>query len=560
MELDVPVNGFLNWLQIPLAVSYSFEIAEDSTFEKVVLSDTSITDNYYYYHELDYSTEYYWRVRAVFVDDTSNWSSYWIFTTTKEFSIPAPMLVSPVNDSQDNQKDGLFTWKSIEEASYYELNVSKTKNFDSLIFEEFYLTDTSFAYTEFEPDTTYYWRVKAFSSIDSSNWSSIWSFTIEKKQELGFIFLIHPFFNSMQIPLETEFRWTSEEHALQYQLQITDFYFHEDSLLVNAITSDTVYYYSCFEKNERYFWRVRYITETDTSMWSFPWIFTTEPVVLLDKPELLYPINNIKKIPVDIEFRWNNVERKDIYMLECSRYPYFFPWKYFFYDIEEDILEYSKLQYNTKYYWRLMAYNDSSYSQWSDVGFFYTELQPPIVIYPDSSQFEVKVNGSIVWDTVRGAENYVIEFSKDKLFEVIQIEEQIFDKLSYSYSLEEDTEYFYRLKAINDSNESRWTYKSLRTEKITDVIEKTSLSKNVIIYPNPAKNEVIAEISNNESNKVEVEIMNIIGETVFQGYYDNSGSDQILLRMDVSDLCSGVYFLICEFNSEIIVKKLIVNP
>jgi hypothetical protein len=81
-------------------------------------------------------------------------------------------------------------------------------------------------------------------------------------------------------------------------------------------------------------------------------------------------------VPVDIQFKWNKIEGEEIYMLECSRYPYFFPWKYSFYDIEDDFLEYSQLRYNTKYYWRIMAYNDSSYSNWSDVEIFFTELQP----------------------------------------------------------------------------------------------------------------------------------------------------------------------------------------
>jgi hypothetical protein len=143
------------------------------------------------------------------------------------------------------------------------------------------LSDTSYTYSEFEVDTTYFWRVKAFSSVDSSNWSEVWSFNIKEKQKLGFVNLVHPFYNAFQIPEESEFRWRSEEEAIKYQLQITDFYFNEDSLLVNEMLTDTVFLYSGLEKNEKYFWRVRYFTESDTSMWSFPWIFTTEPVVFI---------------------------------------------------------------------------------------------------------------------------------------------------------------------------------------------------------------------------------------------------------------------------------------
>jgi hypothetical protein len=53
-------------------------------------------------------------------------------------------LISPENGSENNEKDGILIWSKIEDASYYELNVSKRSNFDSLVVEEFFLTDTSF--------------------------------------------------------------------------------------------------------------------------------------------------------------------------------------------------------------------------------------------------------------------------------------------------------------------------------------------------------------------------------------------------------------------------------
>jgi len=558
LEIDVPVNGFLTWLEIPLAVSYTFEIAKDTTFETVVLSDTSITDNFYFYDDLEYSTKYYWRVKAVFSADTSDWSTSWAFTTIDEDALIPPMLISPDNGSDDNEKNGILTWESIEDASFYELNVSMTSNFNNLVVEEFYLTDTSFAYSDFEPDSTYFWRVKTFSSVDSSDWSEIWSFTIKQEHVLGFVNLIHPFYDALQIPEESEFRWEAEDEAVKYQLQITDFYFNEDSLLVNEMLTDTVFFYSGFEKNEKYFWRVRYFTETDTSMWSFPWIFTTEPVVLLNTPNLIYPTDSIRIVPVDVEFRWQKIEGEEIYMLECSRYPYFFPWKYFFYDIEDDFLEYSQLRYNSKYYWRLMAYNDSCYSQWSDVEVFYTELQPPTLIYPDSNTTEVKVNGSIVWDTVGGAEWYVIEVSEDEDFNDILINERVEGELSYNYDLEEDTKYYFRIKAQSDINVSQWTFDSLKTERVSGIFEKTTSDEGVRIYPNPAKTEMIVEILKNNAEEVEIRIMNVIGDIVYHKSFVNSENNNKILRLDLSNLNSGIYYLTGDISSEIIVKKFIV--
>jgi len=558
LELDVPLSGFLNWLSIPSVVSYSFEIAKDSKFRSIVLSDSSLTDNYYLYSGLEYSTKYYWRVKAIFLADTSDWSPIWAFTTVNEYIVRSPDLLSPVNESTDNEVNGKLIWSRNEDDSYYELNVSKTLYFESLIVEEYYLQEPNFAYTEFEPDSTYYWRVKAFSSVDSSNWSSVWSFKIKDDKELGFVYLIYPFYNSIQIPIESEFCWKSKEDAEKYQLQITDYSFNPDSLLIDFITSDTIFIYSGLKNNEKYLWRVRYFTESDTSEWSYPCLFTTVPIILLDTPELVYPIDIARIVPVDVEFKWKKIDGVGVYKLECSQYPHFLFRKYYFRDIETDIFKLYTLNYNTKYYWHIMAYNDSSYSEWTNSEVFYTELQPPIIVYPDSTVIEMKVNDSIVWDTVDGADRYIIEFSKGELFDSVLTSDVIHKKLSYNYSLDEDTKYFYRVRALNDSNESQWNIGILKTERVSGLDNFSLTYKDVRIYPNPAKNELIAEISNINSDKVNLKIVNIFGDKVFQESFTTSESDVLLLRLDVSFLISGIYYVISEYDSEVFVKKLIV--
>jgi len=558
MESDVPVNGFINWLAMPLAVSYDFEIALDSLFEQIVTSDISITENYYFYTDLEYSTEYFWRVKAVFADDTSDWSSTWSFTTLKESLINAPFLISPENNSEENDENGTLIWSKIEDASYYELNVSKTSNFDSLVVEEFFLTDTTFAYSDFKPDSTYFWRVKAFLSVDSSNWSATWSFRIEPEIELGLVHLVHPSNESIMIPTESEFSWRSKEYAVKYQLQITKFDFHEDSILVNDYTTDTIYVYSELQKNEKYFWRVRYFTEKDTSKWTTPWIFTTEPYYILDTPELSYPIDSAKVVPVDIQFQWNRIEGKVKCLLELSQYPDFYPQKDVFHDIKDDFLEYSQLQYNTQYYWQIMAYNDSSYSQWSDVEVFLTELQSPTVIYPDSTVIEVKVKGSIEWDSVKGADWYVFELAKDELFSEVIISESKYKMLSYNYDLEELTEYFYRIKAKSDNNESRWRQGSIKTEKITDVFEEITQNNEFLIYPNPAKNELFLNLLNPEVRNISISIVNSLGYPIFQKDITLDGHEDHLMKIDVSSINSGVYHVVCEYGTQMLVRKLII--
>jgi hypothetical protein len=139
---------------------------------------------------LEYSTVYYWRVRAVSAAAVSNWSTVSLFTT-EAASTPAPTPVlgipkpsSPVS-SASASTEPVFKWSPVEGADRYELVISKSDNFTALIIDKVcyanaWKCDKTLAYS-----TAYYWKVKAFQGEAQSAWSSVNVFTTKTQSSGG---------------------------------------------------------------------------------------------------------------------------------------------------------------------------------------------------------------------------------------------------------------------------------------------------------------------------------------------------------------------------------------
>jgi len=102
MQLLSPVNGCLDcsvsnasftWSAWQDATSYEFVLGKDPEFKQVVVNATTTTTAYKYSGTLEYSTNYFWRVRAVEINGLaipSDWSATFSYRTEAEPAAPAP--------------------------------------------------------------------------------------------------------------------------------------------------------------------------------------------------------------------------------------------------------------------------------------------------------------------------------------------------------------------------------------------------------------------------------------------------------------------------------------
>ena len=121
---------------------------------------------------MNYSTEYYWRVRAINQRDTTDWSEKRCFST----KVKVPNLLLPDNNSLSVPIGTKLIWNN--DSSNYDCQISANSDFSSPVYT-YSLKDTFFTPINIDTSTKYYWRVRAISENinDTSNWSEAWSFT-----------------------------------------------------------------------------------------------------------------------------------------------------------------------------------------------------------------------------------------------------------------------------------------------------------------------------------------------------------------------------------------------
>ncbi len=188
-----------------------------------------------------------------------------------------PTLVNPQNNEQNQNINLTLQWTQSLNAINYRVQVSTSNNFNNLVFNTL-TTATSFNLANLNYNTTYYWRIKAYRQNDSTDWSTIWSFTT--RVEIYPPTLVSPVSNANTTATLQSFSWNSATNATSYRLQIsTDSLF--GSLNLNQVLTDTTYIWSNFASNATYFWRVQAFNNNYTSAWSEIRKFTTFNIVTI---------------------------------------------------------------------------------------------------------------------------------------------------------------------------------------------------------------------------------------------------------------------------------------
>ncbi len=128
-----------------------------------------------------------------------------------------PSLISPSNNFTFNISTPSFLWNSVDTATSYRLQISPFTNFSSLTYNQ--TTTDTFITSSALPDNWYYWRVKAYSATDSSEWSEVRQFSVATTT-VGIPTLIFPPADTVTNDSFPNFDWSDVAGATQYQLQV----------------------------------------------------------------------------------------------------------------------------------------------------------------------------------------------------------------------------------------------------------------------------------------------------------------------------------------------------
>ncbi len=178
-ELDKPSNGkqetdlalLFKWDKYEGTTDYVFQIGADENFD--VSWSLPLDSNTIDFTTVLFGHEYFWRVNTLHPEDISAWSEVWTFTTTNTV-----VLNSPEENAEDVNPCPKFEWEKIEGVPKYELAFDADENLtdpNTIIVN----TNSNQCQESLENNTVYFWKVRAISGLDSSDWSPVWSFKTE---------------------------------------------------------------------------------------------------------------------------------------------------------------------------------------------------------------------------------------------------------------------------------------------------------------------------------------------------------------------------------------------
>jgi hypothetical protein len=269
----------------------------------------------------------------------------------------------------------------------------------------------------------------------------------------------------------------------------------------------------------------------------------------LPAPELSYPENNELSVGINGELNWKSSQGATAYQISVSEKSDFSTIFFKYTNLKDIKLNYSDLKYGTGYYWRVSAFNDSARSNWSISRKFLTELEPPKIISPSDNSEKIPKKGIIRWEISNDLYTYHIQISKNIDFSDIVVNSlQILAK-EFEYNLNENTEYYCRIKTYNDTNQSKWCdIIRFKTDKLTSVKDYNNI-ENFKIYPNPACDILQIRLDENEY-PADVKIYDLTGNFIFNQQLVNCYEN-----INVSKLSKGVYIIMVNNKKRVFVKE-----
>jgi len=538
--LDMPTKVQFLWLPSDNAWAYQFQLSTDHNFLNIV-KDTTVHNPIVEIYNLNFYTEYFWRVRLTRGEQYGIWSEVRKFKTM----LASPLLLYPENGSKNIPISGTLKWSSVSGAIHYYLIVSPNSQFINNHIEIVDLKDNHFNYTNLEPAKEYYWKVRATGESGKSEWSNIFKFQTQlAKPEL----IVPPFADTLA-PISGLLRWKEVPGATNYELQIS-----EDADLIFGvqtykITGSTYFVYSNLAYSTKYYWRVRAQNNELESPWSEISWFRTVPENYLTSPILVYPTNNFLNLKIGDKLRWLHVDKAETYEIQISTDPIFAN-IVVNEETEDTTYQIHSLTYGTRYFWRVRAINKTSISFWSEIHSFTTSLRTPILLTPkDKSILELPFE--FTWEMTTADAFYSFQIAYDPDFEFVLKQATLYNQNSFILNAAPTETWFYwRVKAFSGKLESDWSdTKTFYIPKV-NTAEDSQKESAIKIVQDPRSQTILFE-----GNILKIQIFNLLGKDVL---VHNIPTNSFI--WDISTQSPGFYFVRIQTPNHLVLEKFLLLP
>lgn len=463
-------NPMFSWGAITGAATYTLNVSLYSNFSTLTVNVTTVATSYIPPVGLPAGKILYWRVRANNTSGSSAWAPTWQFTSAMPPSIP--ILVSPSNNGLLTNYLPRLDWNNSTipagtSFDHYRLQVASDAAFSALILDQNISglpTNSEYTFTSaLNPNTKYYWRVNAFNAGGQySAWSLAWTF----RTALTAPKLLAPASGNTTLSTRPTFSWNPVTGATGYTLQAS-LYSNFSILIQNVnVTGASYTPTSGLTQGKLIYWRVRANGTNGPSLWSETWLFTSANPP--SAPGLVSPGNSALTTNYKPTLDWNNSSVPagtvfDHYHLQVATDLAFTSLV-----IDQDVagpvtnsvfIPSSDFNSNTKYYWRVNAFNASGqYSQWSPVYSFRTALTAPILIGPAGDSTAVSTKPLFSWNVVPGATNYTFQVSLYASFSSLILNTTATgNSYTPAYGLPQGKLIYWRVRANGTNGPSLWS-------------------------------------------------------------------------------------------------------
>ena len=392
VNLDGPSNGSTTWAGVTLdwfshpGVNYYDMQADtvptfnsqaiESATKSYINSNSSNSDTEHFLDDIYFGEKYYWRVRARNAVDTSEWSEVRYINIRDYVSLNYPA------DGSTNVSTGGITldWYAHSGVNYYQLQYDTTNEFNSVNFVQSTKTyinsnsnnsDTRHSTGYLKPNTIYVWRVRAINVADTTSWTT-WAFNTGSDPVIfpDTPALLFPIDSAVKQSVKPTLDWEDISNADRYIIQYDLSGLFNNPMTAESMISQIQVFNLLYEQT--YYWRVRTVINGLVSDWSETRSFTTG----LGTPALIYPANDSADVPVyNLGLGWSAVDHADGYLVEYSPDSTFTSGVVSVSPINSDTIL-SNLLYETPYFWRVRAFEDSFWGGWSDTLRFVTRENP----------------------------------------------------------------------------------------------------------------------------------------------------------------------------------------
>ncbi|MCB5268755.1 MAG: M6 family metalloprotease domain-containing protein [Candidatus Cloacimonadaceae bacterium] len=295
----------------------------------------------------------------------------------------------------------------------------------------------------------------------------------------------------------------------------------------------------------------------------------------LDLPQTIFPADLANDVPTNPLLDWQDVNGATGYYLQMADNQDFEPSLLSLVDHPQSQYQASGLDPHSTYYWRVASIGEIGASEFTPTLQFTTgdiseSPATPVLISPGNFASNLPSNTQFTWSPSYLAESYHLQIATDPYF--INLAEDALDIPSgffESSNLEQSTQYYWRVAAVNSFSSSNFTPSRrfstgafvANEDELLPVV-KNSLHQN---HPNPFNPHTQISFSLKEPQQMlNLKVFNTRGQLIRQLYSGKAWGNQMTLTWDGKDdhgnaMSSGIYLYRLETADFVQTRKMLLS-